>query len=133
MSRIDPVWATVAELSHAFAALAELNTLLTAGCDIAGMRIIDLYAESRQITTNPLSGISRAYTDGGEVWRSSDGSTWNRVVATGFGDDHNAAVSALVRFNGQLYAGTRSFESEQIGGYSPDLWRSSSGDGLPST
>jgi len=44
---------------------------------------------------------------GGEVWRSSDGTTWTQVNTGGFaGDPNNQAVSSLAVFGNYLYAGT---------------------------
>jgi len=43
---------------------------------------------------------------GGEVWRTNDGITWTQVNTDGFGTVNNNAVSALVSFNGYLYAST---------------------------
>lgn len=43
-------WKAQQAVWFAYAALAELHTLLVCGCDVAGMRVIDLYAEARQIT-----------------------------------------------------------------------------------
>jgi len=46
-------------------------------------------------------------TTGGEVWRSSSGTTWTQVNVDGFGIAENRGVSALRDFNGYLYAATR--------------------------
>lgn len=46
-------------------------------------------------------------TTGGEVWRSSNGTTWTQVNVDGFGTADNLGVSALTDFNGYLYAATR--------------------------
>ena len=46
-------------------------------------------------------------TTGGEVWRSSNGAVWTQVNPDGFGTSDNQAVTALVSFQGYLYAATR--------------------------
>ena len=58
---------------------------------------------------------------GCEVWRTTDGSTWTRVVTDGFGNANCFAAGALAGFNGHLYAGlgiwdpnTRNYEPGQI-------------------
>jgi hypothetical protein len=45
-------------------------------------------------------------TTGGQVWRTTNGTTWAQVNANGFGTANNRAVSALAAFKGYLYAGT---------------------------
>ena len=42
---------------------------------------------------------------GGEVWRSSNGTTWKQVNTDGFGDANNDAWSVMV-FGSYLYVGT---------------------------
>jgi hypothetical protein len=58
----------------------------------------------------------------GQVWRSSDGATWNNVVNNGFGYANNFGVFPFGTFEGFLYAGT----------YNPtdglDIWRSATGN-----
>ena len=41
-----------------------------------------------------------------KVWRSTDGTTWERSNEDGFGNLNNAQVMSLAVFNGDLYAGT---------------------------
>jgi hypothetical protein len=55
---------------------------------------------------------------GGEVWRTSNGSTWIQVNADGFGSALNLAVTALAGFGGYLYAST-------LGkvGHGAEIWR----------
>ena len=64
------------------------------------------------------------HSNGGEVWRSSDGTTWNQVVSGGFGDTANAEVQVFTAFADQLYAGTWSGTSTQ----GLEIWRSATGD-----
>jgi hypothetical protein len=60
---------------------------------------------------------------GGEIWRTSVGTTWNQVNTDGFGDGNNHAASSFAVFNGYLYAGT---ENDTTGG---QVWRCSTCDG----
>ena len=71
-----------------------------------------------QINTPPY------YQDGGEIWRSSDGLNWTRVVSQGFGDPTNGEVMRLGVFNNQIYAGTWSYTTT----HGAEIWRSGSGD-----
>jgi sugar lactone lactonase YvrE len=78
-----------------------------------------LYAGVRNSTPNP------PYTDtGGEIWRSSDGTTWEPVVQGGFGDRYNGEVMHMAVFNNQIYAGTWSYTST----HGAEIWRSSTGN-----
>ena len=61
--------------------------------------------------------------DGAQIFRSSDGATWNAVTQPGFGNTHDIAPPAIldfVVFNNQIYAGTGRGNASQI-------WRSSNG------
>ena len=55
-------------------------------------------------------GTASWWDDGGaEVWRTSNGETWEQVNQTGFGEsnlDANAALTDFAVFNDQLYAST---------------------------
>jgi hypothetical protein len=69
---------------------------------------------------------------GGQLWRSSDGITWNQVGISGFGDVNNREIYPLAVFGGYLYAGTLNFiPGSQFlissGGTGGQLWRSSDG------
>ncbi|MBL0268182.1 MAG: NHL repeat-containing protein [Chitinophagaceae bacterium] len=48
-------------------------------------------------------------TNGGQIWRSSDGITWEQVVNNGFGDPTNGEVMRLAVFNNKIYAGHSEF------------------------
>jgi len=61
------------------------------------------------------------YTNGGQIWRSNDGTTWVQVVNNGFGDPTNGEVMRMAVFNGQLYAGTWSYTNT----HGAEIWRSS--------
>ena len=45
-------------------------------------------------------------TTGGEVWRTSNGTSWSQINSNGFGDANNTGVNSLASFGGSLYAGT---------------------------
>jgi hypothetical protein len=61
---------------------------------------------------------------GGEIWRTSNGTTWTQANTDGFGDSGNVIVSSFAIFNGYLYAGT----DNGIDG-AAQVWRCSSGSG----
>ena len=61
------------------------------------------------LPTLVFDGILYAVTSnimGGEVWTSSDGSSWTLSSDTGFGDPNNRRLSPLVAFGTGVYAGT---------------------------
>jgi hypothetical protein len=61
----------------------------------------------------------------GQVWRSPDGSTWNLVATSGFGNSNNLGVAAIGTFKGFIYAGTI-FNSNGTNGL--EIWRSATGN-----
>ena len=61
-------------------------------------------------------------TTGGEIWRSSNGTSWSQVNSDGFGDPENVAISSLAEFGGYLYAGVAGNETTGA-----QLWRSPDG------
>jgi len=63
-------------------------------------------------------GIDNSNT-GAQLWRT-DGYTWASIVADGFGNVDNTAVSSLAAFNGYLYAGL-------VNRNSIEIWRSQDG------
>ncbi len=83
-----------------------------------------LYAgtEHRVTTMDPQTGQPISVSSqGGDLWRSADGSQWERVAAGGLGQWKQAGVAALAQFGGALYAGTRGL------GAPPEIWRSPAG------
>jgi sugar lactone lactonase YvrE len=62
------------------------------------------------------------YTDGGQVWRTSNGNDWTAVSDPGFGSasSNRRVVYNLIEFKGQLYAGTGDWSSGTNGG---QIWR----------
>jgi hypothetical protein len=72
-------------------------------------------------THNPLD--PEPLYDGAQIFRSSDGVTWNPVTQPGFGNSHDIAPPAIldfIVFNNQLYASTGRGNASQI-------WRSQNG------
>ena len=63
-------------------------------------------------------------TEGGEIWRSSNGQDWEQVVQDGFGDPTNGEVFHLAEFNDELYAATWSYSDT----HGTEIWRSPTGD-----
>ena len=58
---------------------------------------------------------------GGELWRTSDGENWERVVEGGFGDPDTVSLRGMVEFGGRLYLGGQNYVT---GG---KIWRSQDG------
>jgi len=63
------------------------------------------------------------YTNGGQIWRSSNGDSWEQVVTNGFGDPTNGEVINMAVYQNQIYAATWSYTSA----HGTEIWRSSSG------
>ncbi|MCB0188370.1 MAG: hypothetical protein KDE31_29070, partial [Caldilineaceae bacterium] len=63
-------------------------------------------------------------SDGGELWRSTDGVMWSTVITGGFGAVTNQGITQLIVFQDQLYATTA---IDGINGQM-QLWRSATGD-----
>ncbi|OUC09787.1 hypothetical protein RY27_00725 [Litorilinea aerophila] len=77
-----------------------------------------LYAGVWNRTSSP------PYTNGGEIWRSSNGVSWSQVVNQGFDNPFNGEIIHLTVFDGQIYASTRSFTNT----HGAEIWRSSTGN-----
>ena len=60
-------------------------------------------------------------SEGGEVWRSTNGTAWSQVVDAGFGDVGNEEAFRFAVYDGDLYVGTWN-------GSGAEVWRSPSGD-----
>jgi sugar lactone lactonase YvrE len=76
---------------------------------------------SLEVFSDTLYAATANDDTGGEVWRSSNGTSWSQVSSDGFGNTKNTEVVALEVFDGQLYAGVRNHEQ---GG---QIWRTSDG------
>ncbi len=70
------------------------------------------------------AGTDNKLGTGGEVWRSStgDSGSWERVVASGFGDVNNRSIITLEPFGSYLYASTYNQEE------GCEVWRSTTGN-----
>lgn len=78
-----------------------------------------LYAGTWNSTPNP------PYTDtGGEIWRSSNGMEWEKVVSGGFGDRYNGEVFHMAVFDNQIYASTWVVTTT----HGTRIWRSATGN-----
>jgi hypothetical protein len=62
-------------------------------------------------------------TNGGQIWRSSNGTTWEQVANNGFGDSTNNEVMRLAVFNNKIYASTWS-----SGTHGTEIWSSGTGN-----
>lgn len=67
-------------------------------------------------------GENCSQSNGGQLWRSSDGSTWLPVIRAGFGNPNNAEIFRMAVLNKKLCASTWS-----LGGGS-EIWCSATGD-----
>jgi sugar lactone lactonase YvrE len=56
-----------------------------------------------------------------QVWRSTNGSAWDTVVADGFGDPNNYSTGGFAQYGGYLYLGTQNDVS------GAQLWRTADG------
>ena len=77
-----------------------------------------LYATTANCTNNDCTT-----SNGGQLWRSHDGSTWQPVVTDGFGNSNNAEIFYLSKIGSNLCASTWNYASDGA-----QLWCSSSGD-----
>jgi len=66
------------------------------------------------------------FNTGGEVWRTSNGTSWNQVNTDGFGDQYNRRI-VLEPFGIYLYAGTYNYSNSDNPGC--ELWRCQVCDG----
>jgi hypothetical protein len=77
-----------------------------------------LYAGVESSIDNP------PYTAGGEIWRSSNGATWEQMVDDGFDNLYNGGIFHMAVYSDQLYAGSWTYTNTLGAG----IWRSSTGD-----
>jgi len=68
--------------------------------------------------------MTTGVTNGGQIWRSSNGTNWSQTVSGGFGDATNSEVYRFAIFNNQIYASTWSNTNTHGG----EIWRSSTGN-----
>lgn len=67
--------------------------------------------------------LNTGATQGGQVWRSADGTTWSPVALPG-SDATNLEIIRFTAFNDQIYASTWSYTTT----HGSEIWRSPSGD-----
>jgi hypothetical protein len=60
-------------------------------------------------------------TTAGQIWRSSNGTTWSLVAADGLDDPNNTGFTTFASFNGMIYAAALN------GSAGAEIWRSSTG------
>ncbi len=81
-------------------------------------------AHSAAVHGNALYVGTLNSVDGAELFRSADGTTWQQVNASGFGDTRNYRISKLATFGGYLYAATEHFSGGGV-----QIWRCQTCDG----
>jgi uncharacterized repeat protein (TIGR01451 family) len=70
---------------------------------------------------------NHSISTGGEVWRSSNGTSWTQVNTDGFGDASNVAAWTMAVFDNYLYVGASNW------GTGVEMWRSAGVGGPPFT
>ncbi len=68
-------------------------------------------------------------SDGAQVWRSSNGTTWDQVNTNGFGNTDNNAIHTLAGFNGHLYVAGSSWNATTKTSSGGKIWRCATCDG----
>ncbi|MEE8383112.1 MAG: hypothetical protein V3V90_07290 [Thermodesulfobacteriota bacterium] len=63
----------------------------------------------------PLGG-TKEYLKGSQIWKTSDGKTWQQVTDNGFGDNHIINFEAFTRFNDKLYVSGSKGANSVVGG-----------------
>jgi hypothetical protein len=79
---------------------------------------------SLEVFDGQLYAGTSNWTDGGQVWRTTDGTAWTAVSEIGFGSAYtatNRGLMDMIEFNGQLYVSTGGGDA---GG---QIWRSVNG------
>ncbi len=94
------------------------------------LRIITLVAFDGQLYAGTDNyDIGSRLSNGAQVWRSSNGTTWEKVVDGGFGDNDNWGVGGLIVYRDQIYAITNQYNYENPKGTKGmEVWRSATGD-----
>ena len=87
--------------------------------DQRGVRGLIVYEDRLYAgTTGKYSG-----GDACEIWRTSDGTTWNVFMEGGFGSPYNIAIRGVVVYKGVLYFGTRNpTEGAEIHAWNGSSW-----------
>jgi len=63
----------------------------------------------------PLGGTEE-YLKGSQIWKTSDGITWQQVTDNGFGDNHIINFEAFTQFNDKLYVSGSKGANSVVGG-----------------
>jgi len=81
--------------------------------EVTSMAIFNgyLYVGTNKFSIVPPGKILGTGDFGCEVWRSSDGITWEQVNEEGFGDDDNDKACSMTVFDGYLYVGTSNWST----------------------
>lgn len=93
--------------------------------DVTNVGIDDLLAFNNNLyagTWNSNNSVPGG-TNGGQLWRSADGTTWTQLTVNGFDPLTNGEFFNFTVYDGQLYASTWAYSAH--GG---ELWRSPTGD-----
>ena len=87
----------------------------------------DEVVKSLEVYNNQLYAGTGNYTEGGQIWRSSNGITWTAVSERGLGSGNVFSfVYDMIGFKGQLYAGIGNWTNGGVGG---QVWRCTICDG----
>jgi hypothetical protein len=103
------------------------DQVMSGGFDDADNRAINIFEEFNGKLYAGTWNQTDTGSNGGQVWRSAtaaDGS-WTKVVDGGFGSTNNGEINSLKSFDGYLYAGTVSYDTDIHGA---EIYRSASGD-----
>ncbi|GAB4501631.1 MAG: hypothetical protein Fur0035_11740 [Anaerolineales bacterium] len=93
--------------------------------DVTNVGIDDLLAFNNQLYAGVYNwdGVA-GQSNGGQIWRSTNGTTWTQVIVNGFDPLTNSEFFRFVVYDGQLYASTW-VDNTAHGG---EVWRSPTGD-----
>jgi hypothetical protein len=84
-------------------------------------------AMSLEVFGGQLYAGTANWAEGGQVWRTTDGTTWTAVSVPGFGSAYtttNTCLLDMIAFNGQLYVSTAGWGRDGVRG---QIWRSPNG------
>ena len=82
--------------------------------------VFDMFAFRGQLYAG--TGNWDTILNGGQIWRSANGTNWSLVVTDGLGNPSNLGFTTFTGFNGMIYAATLNREQ------GAEIWRSSTGD-----
>ncbi len=67
----------------------------------------------------PKLGMGEQYLTGAQLWRTADGTTWQPVTLSGFGDNRVVSISSFAQFNNTLYVGVDKASADGPEGLDP--------------